>query len=550
MKETSARKALLDGLFTNNPTFIQMLGMCPTLAITTAISNALRMGLATTAVLVCSNALISMLRRIIPKEIRIAAYIVMISGFVTAVELLMKAYVRGLYETLGIYIPLIVVNCIILARAESFASKNKMLPSIMDGIGCGLGFTGAIMIIATVREILGNGTFFGMPVPVINRAPAQIFVSSAGAFLTLGFLLALIQWLRGKKRQSRTQQQTENNQIETESTSLSAPFRETETGHTTSGEKSDQRKSEEIDVSAPLKGQALVKLLRAVVNPSDLGMIGGSYGRLRQLPAIGGREGIGEVVEIGAGVENVKVGTRVRIPEEPGVWTQYQICDASNLMVVPNDISEDLEAMSFINPPTAYCILNQFTDLKEGDWVIQNGASSALGRFMIQMCHARGIKTVNMLRNAEERSAELKAYGADIVVDESQFDPKSIKAETSGKLRLGLNQIGGESVSNMIKAVGDSATIVTVGGMVGTPIRFPTRFLIFNDLRLRGFWWDKWQRTHTKQEVKSIFDAVFDLERKGILKAPIDSEFELKDIKQAMERAVQNSRGGKVLIKF
>lgn len=250
MKETSARKALLDGLFTNNPTFIQMLGMCPTLAITTAISNALGMGLATTAVLVCSNALISMLRRIIPKEIRIAAYIVIISGFVTAVELLMKAYVRGLYETLGIYIPLIVVNCIILARAESFASKNKMLPSIMDGIGCGLGFTGAIMMIAAVREILGNGTFFGMPVPVINRAPAQIFVSSAGAFLTLGFLLALIQWLRGKKRQSHTQQQTENDQNETESTSLSAPFRETETGHITSGEESDQRKSEEIDVSS------------------------------------------------------------------------------------------------------------------------------------------------------------------------------------------------------------------------------------------------------------------------------------------------------------
>lgn len=250
MKETSARKALLDGLFTNNPTFIQMLGMCPTLAITTAITNALGMGLATTAVLVCSNALISMLRRIIPKEIRIAAYIVIISGFVTAVELLMKAYVRGLYETLGIYIPLIVVNCIILARAESFASKNKMLPSIMDGIGCGLGFTGAIMMIAAVREILGNGTFFGMSVLVINRAPAQIFVSSAGAFFTLGFLLALIQWLRSKQRQSRTQQQTENNQIETESTSLSAPFRETETGHTTSGEESDQRKSEEIDVSS------------------------------------------------------------------------------------------------------------------------------------------------------------------------------------------------------------------------------------------------------------------------------------------------------------
>ena len=194
--KTSARKALFDGLFTNNPTFVQMLGMCPTLAITTTVSNALGMGLATTAVLVCSNVLISLLRRIIPKEIRIASYIVIISGFVTAVELLMKAYVRGLYETLGIYIPLIVVNCIILARAEAFASKHGVLPSAADGLGCGLGFTAAIMIVAGVREILGSGTFFGLSVPLFDRAPAQVFVSSAGAFFTLGMLLALIQWLR------------------------------------------------------------------------------------------------------------------------------------------------------------------------------------------------------------------------------------------------------------------------------------------------------------------------------------------------------------------
>ena len=244
------KKQLREGLLTNNPVVGQLLGMCSTMAITTTLFNGLGMGLSVTLILICSNIAISLLRKVIPDKIRIAAYIVIISGFVTAVELLMKAYVRGLYETLGIYIPLIVVNCIILARAESFASKNKMLPSIMDGIGCGLGFTGAIMMIAAVREILGNGTFFGMSVPVINRAPAQIFVSRAGAFFTLGFLLALIQWLRSKKRQSRTQQQTENNQNKTEPAALSAPFRETETGHTTSGEESDQRKSEEIDVSS------------------------------------------------------------------------------------------------------------------------------------------------------------------------------------------------------------------------------------------------------------------------------------------------------------
>lgn len=307
---------------------------------------------------------------------------------------------------------------------------------------------------------------------------------------------------------------------------------------------------EETQVKSVEKGEALIKLIRAVVNPSDLGMIGGTYGRLRSLPAIAGREGIGEVVEVGEGVENVKIGDRVRLPDEPGAWTQYQVCDASNLMKIPSDIDPDLAAMSFVNPPTAYCILNNFIQLKEGDWLIQNGAASALGRFLIQMCKARGIKTVNMLRNASSKAEELKANGADIVVDEAEFDAKAIKAQTNGKLMLGLNQIGGESVSNMIKAMGDSATIVTIGGMVGTPVRFPTRFLIFNDLSLRGFWWDKYQRTHSKEDVRKIFDSIFEMERNGILKAPVDSVYSIKDIKSAMARATQNSRDGKVLIKF
>lgn len=189
-------KLLRDGIIDNNPVLVQLLGMCSTLATTTSVKNALGMGIATSAVLICSNIMISLLRRLIPKEVRIAAYVVIISGFVTAVELLMKAYLPDLYNSLGIFIPLIVVNCIILARAESFASKNRVLPSLIDAIGMGLGYTMALLLLASVREILGAGTFCGHPVFGEGYSPAVIFILPAGAFLTLGFILAVVQKLR------------------------------------------------------------------------------------------------------------------------------------------------------------------------------------------------------------------------------------------------------------------------------------------------------------------------------------------------------------------
>jgi electron transport complex protein RnfE len=181
-----------NGLIDNNPTFIQVIGMCPTLATTTSVKNAFGMGLAATAVLICSNVLISMLRRIIPKQVRIAVFVVIISGFVSAVELLMKAFFYDLYGALGIFIPLIVVNCIIFARAEAYAAKNPVLPSAFDGLAMGLGFTGALSIIATVREILGNGSFLGFSLFGSHYSPAIIFILPSGAFLTLGFLIAAV----------------------------------------------------------------------------------------------------------------------------------------------------------------------------------------------------------------------------------------------------------------------------------------------------------------------------------------------------------------------
>ena len=196
------KNQLLDGILFKNPVFMQLLGMCATLAVTTSVSNAIGMGLSTTAVLVCSNIFISLLRNFIPKQIRIASYIVIISGFVTAVQLLIKAYLPELDKSLGLFIPLIVVNCIILARAESFASKNAVLPSAVDGLSMGLGFTFALILLASVREIIGAGTFAGIRILPVAYEPAIIFVLPSGAFLTLGCLIAVmnkLMYIRNKK---------------------------------------------------------------------------------------------------------------------------------------------------------------------------------------------------------------------------------------------------------------------------------------------------------------------------------------------------------------
>ena len=198
-----------NGLIKENPTFVLMLGMCPTLAVTTSAINGVGMGLSTTVVLVLSNMLISMLRKIIPDSVRMPAFIVVVASFVTIVQFLLEGFVPSLYDSLGLYIPLIVVNCIILGRAESYASKNPVLPSIFDGIGMGLGFTFGLTCIAIVREFIGTGAIFG--VQILPRAdaaagkggdvPVTIFILPAGAFLVLAFLVAGMNKLKKRAAQ-------------------------------------------------------------------------------------------------------------------------------------------------------------------------------------------------------------------------------------------------------------------------------------------------------------------------------------------------------------
>lgn len=182
---------IYNGIIKENPTFVLMLGMCPTLAVTSSAINGMGMGLATTAVLILSNMMISLLRKVIPDKVRIPAYIVIVASFVTVVQLLLQGFVTPLYDALGIYIPLIVVNCIILGRAEAYASKNGVLVSACDGIGMGLGFTVGLTLIGIFREIIGSGTIFNVGIMPDSYEPATIFVLAPGAFFVLAMLTAL-----------------------------------------------------------------------------------------------------------------------------------------------------------------------------------------------------------------------------------------------------------------------------------------------------------------------------------------------------------------------
>ena len=204
MAKQDLKKIFLNGIVTENPTFRLVLGMCPTLAITTSVLNGLGMGLATTFVLVCSNFVISLIRNFVPSKVRIHAYIVVIATFVTIVQLLLEAFLPSLSQSLGLFIPLIVVNCIIFARAESFASKNPPLASMADGLGMGLGFTISLSIISAVRELIGSGTLLGFPVLGSNYPGVLLFILAPGGYITLGLVMvafnAVMKKIDGRRR--------------------------------------------------------------------------------------------------------------------------------------------------------------------------------------------------------------------------------------------------------------------------------------------------------------------------------------------------------------
>jgi NADPH:quinone reductase-like Zn-dependent oxidoreductase len=305
---------------------------------------------------------------------------------------------------------------------------------------------------------------------------------------------------------------------------------------------------EQVTAAEPQAGEVRVSLEAATINPSDYGMIGGSYGRLRELPAVAGREGVGVVEQLGEGVTGVEIGTRVRFPGEDGAWQASACIAADQLLVVPANVPVEQAAISFINPPTAYCLLKKIVDLQPGDWVVQNAGNSAVGLSVIQMAKAFGLKTISQVRR-EELVEPLKAMGADHVVLEGSGWAKTVSDMTSGApVKLALNSIGGESAIDQIKALGEGGTQVTFGGMVGDKVRFPTRFLIFSDVRLQGFWWDQYARKVGPAGVREVMAEVYAMMADGSLKLPIEKTYPFSEFKAAVAHDGQ-PRLGKVLLK-
>lgn len=304
-----------------------------------------------------------------------------------------------------------------------------------------------------------------------------------------------------------------------------------------------------VEVGDPGPGEVRVELLAAAVNPSDIGIILGKYGRLPELPTTPGREGVGVIAAVGDGVDGDLQGSWVRFPAHAGVWREAVIAKADELLRVPTGLPLDQAALAYVNPPTALRLLDDFGgDLSSGDWIIQNGANSALGILVLQLAKRRGLKVVNVVRR-EELIDPLKELGADVVVLEEETDfPKRITELTGGdRPRLALNAIGGESALRLLNALGNGGTHVTFGAMTFDEIRWPTRQLIFEDKRIRGFWFDRWQREADAGAQQALWEEVFTLTRDGVFRVPIAGKYPLSGYADAL-KANAAPRLGKVLL--
>ncbi len=312
------------------------------------------------------------------------------------------------------------------------------------------------------------------------------------------------------------------------------------------GNPSEVLSLEESAAFEPCAGEVRVKLLASNINPSDFGMVGGSYGALRDLPAVAGREGIGEIEAIGRGVDGLEVGMRVRFPEA-GVWQEFACCRAEGLQVVPDGIALGQLAQSFINPPTAFCLLTRLVELPKGAWVLQNAGNSAVGLSVIQMAKEMGYRTISEVRR-ESLIEPLKNLGADEVVLSGSGWHKQAMEMTGGEpVQLALNSVGGESALDQIRALGKGGTQVTFGGMSRESVRFPTRELIFKDVRLTGFWWDQWHRENVWDACQKILSQVHERMRDGRLQLPVAEVFPLDRFKEALAR-FSEPRLGKILL--
>lgn len=303
-----------------------------------------------------------------------------------------------------------------------------------------------------------------------------------------------------------------------------------------------------LEISDLRENQVRVQMLAAPLNPSDINILQGVYGDLPRLPAVGGKEGVGQIVELADGVQGLEVGTWVAADAEQGSWRTDLIVDADKVVPVPQGLTVAQAATLFVNPSTAYRMLRDVVELQPGDWVLQNGSNSAVGRAVIEIARHQGLKTINLVRRAEERRAELLDLGADVVLEDDRSARKLIAEATGGvPLRLGLDCVGGESSGRINRLLAAGGRHVVYGAMSKQGTMASAGSLIFKDVMVQGYWVSRWYQHATHEAVAEMWEDLAVLMREGKLQPAIDRVFPLVEYRTAIEQAMASGRTGKVL---
>ena len=295
-------------------------------------------------------------------------------------------------------------------------------------------------------------------------------------------------------------------------------------------------------------GQVLLEVVAAPINPSDLLTLTGEYGQLPPLPAIGGREGVGRVAELGPGAGELAVGQLVLLPRGSGTWSTHVVGVAAQLHPLPNDADPLQLSMMTINPPTAALLLSEFVSLEPGEWVIQNAANSAVGLYLVQLARYRGHRTVNVVRR-EDAAAVVRETGGDVVLLDGEDLAHRVSAATDkAQIRLGIDAVGGGATGHLADCLCESATLVNYGRMSGEPCGVQPDAFVFRDLTLRGFWLASWFQRAPEERRRAIVEEIAELIATGKLHAPIQATYDVSDVKDAVAAAASGGRSGKILI--
>lgn len=310
----------------------------------------------------------------------------------------------------------------------------------------------------------------------------------------------------------------------------------------------DVIESVEFELEPAGAGEVLIKVLAAPINPSDILTLTGEYGFLPPLPAVGGMEGVGEVIQLGEGVYNLAVGQRVLLFGTGGTWATHMLANAKQLVPVPDGVDAQQQSMMTVNPPSSLLLLSEFVDLKRGDWVIQNAANSAVGGYLIQIARKRGIKTVNIVRRESAVQPLLDAGGDVVLTDGKDLNKRIVEATGSGQILLGVDAIGGAATERIARSVVDGGMVVNYGLLSGEPCQLSGASLVFRDLTLRGFWLAKWYRDASAEQRDTVFAELGQMIAEGSLSARVQASYSIDQIKKAVAVAAAGGRDGKILI--